>query len=389
MPSPPPRSVASSTDHCLTANRHYDIGYAVVSLIFIGNAIGFIFAALFLDDLRHRLGRAKTLALSQVVMMAGYVPIVCTAPFPAITFSFLLIGFGISINLAISNLFCGSLRSATNALGAMHGSYGIGGTIGPLIATSTVARAGALWSRYYLLPLGLAVVNAVLGTWAYRHYERELGPNHPIVNPYGPAPSTTLSRISGMVQALPSRTILLGAIFIFAYQGAEVSISGWVISFLITNRGGDPSSIGYVTSGFWAGITIGRFVLTAPAHRMGERLFVYVVVVGAAAFELIVWLVPNVVGSAVAVAIVGLLLGPVYPCAASVFMRNMTRSEKLPGMGIISAFGSSGGALAPFTTGIMAQAVGTFVLHPISIALFGVMLVCWYTMPRHNRTRAE
>ena len=34
---------------------------------------------------------------------------------------------------------------------------------------------------------------------------------------------------------------------------------------------------------------------------------------------------------------------------------------------------SSGGAAAPFTTGILAQAVGTFVLHPIAIGLFSVM----------------
>ena len=372
--------------NALTLIRHYDIGYAVVSLIFIGNAFGFIAGALFLDDMRHRLGRAKALVLSQTVMLAGYIPIVCTAPFPAVVVSFFLIGFGISVNLAVGNLFCGSLRNGTTALGAMHGAYGLGGTIGPLISTSLVARWGVVWSRYYFIPLGLAAFNAVFGAWAYWRYEQELGPAHPLVNPHGPSASSTTSRITGMCQTLPSRIVLLGALFIFAYQGAEVSISGWIISFLITTRGGDPSSIGYVTAGFWAGITIGRFALTAPAQRVGERTFVYVVVIGAAAFEFIVWFVPNIIGNAVAVALVGLLLGPVYPCAAAVFMRNMSRTEKLTGMGIIAAFGSSGGAVAPFTTGIMAQAVGTFVLHPISIALFGVMLGCWYGLPpRRNR----
>jgi fucose permease len=45
----------------------------------------------------------------------------------------------------------------------------------------------------------------------------------------------------------------------FHEKGAEVAISGWVISFLVQMRAGDPSKVGYVTSGFWAGITIGRF----------------------------------------------------------------------------------------------------------------------------------
>jgi fucose permease len=40
-----------------------------------------------------------------------------------------------------------------------------------------------------------------------------------------------------------------------AYQGGEVAISGWVISYLIQHRDGTPSQVGNVTSGFWAGIT--------------------------------------------------------------------------------------------------------------------------------------
>jgi fucose permease len=86
-------------------------------------------------------------------------------------------------------------------------------------------------------------------------------------------------------------------------------------------------------------------------------------------------------------AIVGLLLGPVYPCAAAVFTRTIPRSSQISGLGVISAFGSSGGAVAPFTTGILAQAVGTFVLHPIAIGLFAVMLVSWYGIPNVRKRR--
>jgi fucose permease len=328
-------------------------------------------------------------------MAAAYVPIVCTAPFPVVVACFFLTGFGMSLNLAISNHFCGSMRDGTAVLGVMHGSYGVGGTVGPLIATAIVTAAHAVWSRFYFLTLGMAVFNTFFASWAFTGYEREMLPPPPplaLVNPEDSNTRTTpnpasSSSLVGMFSAFSSRVVLLGALFIFAYQGAEVSISGWVISFLIATREGDPSRVGYVTAGFWAGITLGRFLLSAPAHRVGEKKFVYGVVAGAAVFELLVWLVPNVVGDAVAVAIVGLLLGPVYPCAASVFMRGMSRSEQVSGLGLISAFGSSGGAAAPFTTGILAQAVGTFVLHPIAIGLFGVMIACWYVLPsRPKRT---
>lgn len=364
----------------------------MVSLIFVGQATGFILGAGLIEPIRERVGRGRALALAQLFMVGGYVVITCTAPFPAIIVAFFLIGLGMTINLALGNIFCGSLNNSTTALGVMHGSYGIGGICGPLIANAFVSVLNMVWSRYYLLTLGLSVLNGAVALWSYWHFEKE----HANINNNNndnrtPAPPEALasatSRLHTVLRALTSRVVLFGAVFIFAYQGAEVSISGWVISFLEEARGGDPSRVGYVTAGFWAGITLGRFVLSAPAQRAGERPFVYGVVIGAAVFELLVWLVPNVVGDAVAVAVVGLLLGPVYPCSAAVFMRTMSRDEKLSGMGVISAFGASGGAVAPFTTGLLSQASGTFVLHPIAIGLFAAMLACWYGLPSGRKRR--
>ncbi|KAI1455989.1 MFS general substrate transporter [Annulohypoxylon moriforme] len=354
----------------------YNIGYAVVSLIFIGNAMGFIMAAPFIDQFRQRLGRAKTIGLSQICIGVGYIPFICTAPFPLVAISYFLLGFGFAIQLAIGNVFCANLRNNAAMLGIMHGSYGIGGIIGPLVATSIVST-GSIWSRYYLLTLGFAIFNTCFSTWSFWNYEKELGGVESNIL----SESSSRGDMSMMLLAFKSKIIILGAIFIFAYQGAEVSISGWVISFLIATRNGKPSSVGYVTSGFWAGITIGRFCLSPISSKIGEKLFVYFLVIGAAVFQLLVWLVPNIIGEAVSLAIVGLLIGPVYPCAAAVFTRNLSRREQVSGMGIISAFGSSGGAIAPFTTGLLAQALGTFIMHPIAIGLFAAMLVCWFVLP--------
>ena len=363
-----------------------------MSLIFVTNAVGFILAAFFVDALRSRLGRAKTLMIAQTLMTLGYVMIVATPPFPVVIVSFFFLGLGIATNLALGNVFAANLQNGTKMLGAMHGSYGLGGTIGPLIATAMVTSGGLIWSRYYLLTLSITLINLVFAGWSFWHYETESA--QPLLTAIELVTSRTQNapsnvpqtkepnQLARMWEALKSRIVILGALFIFAYQGAEVSISGWVISFLIATRHGNPSSVGYVTSGFWGGITLGRFLLSHPAHKIGEKLFVYCMVVGAAIFELLVWQVPNVVGDAVAIAIVGLLLGPVYPCATVVFSRLIGRKQQVNSLSVISAFGSSGGAVAPFTTGILAQAAGTFVLHPIAIGLFAVMLVCWFSLPK-------
>ena len=69
---------------------------------------------------------------------------------------------------------------------------------------------------------------------------------------------------------------------------------------------------------------------------------------GAMAFQLLVWLIPNVIGDAVAVAILGLLLGPVYPCAQTIFAKLLPRNVQMTAVGFIASAGSSGSAVAWF-----------------------------------------
>lgn len=361
--------------------------------------MGFISAAFIVDALRARVGRAKTLMISNIIMACAYIIIVCTPPFPAVIVAYFLVGLGYALNLSLGNVFAANLQQGTTMLGAMHGSYGIGGTIAPLVATSMVTSGGLIWSRYFILPLSVVVFNFAFAGWSFWNYEKESTLSgltntasttaHSQVTsaPENAVSARGTGQISKLLKPLTNKIVVLGALFIFAYQGAEVSISGWVISFLINTRKGNPNTVGYVTSGFWGGITLGRFFLSAPAHKIGEKLFVYMVVVGAAGFQLLVWFVPNVIGDAVAVSIVGLLLGPVYPCAAAVFARLINRKDQVRSMSFISALGSSGGAVAPFTTGALAQAVGTFVLSPVAIVLFGVMLVCWFLLPAIHKRR--
>lgn len=155
-----------------------------------------------------------------------------------------------------------------------------------------------------------------------------------------------------------------------------------MISYLIKYRDGDPAQVGNVTSGFWAGITLGRFVLTPFAHKIGEKASVFGLVIGAAAFQLLVWLVPNVIGNAVAESIVGLLLGPVYPLACSIYTKLLPRSIQISSFSVVGSLGSSGGAVLPFITGLLAQKLGTVVLHPIVLISFSTMIVMWSFLPR-------
>jgi len=139
------------------------------------------------------------------------------------------------------------------------------------------------------------------------------------------------------------------------------------------------------------------------AHHIGERLFVFIVTIGvsglflcpwrkispislqALILELLIWFVPSIPGDSIAVALSGLLLGPIYPCAVHIFQRLIPRKMQISSLSLIGSVGSSGGAVAPFMTGMLAQHVGTFVLHPICIGLFVSMGLTWFFMPEPEK----
>jgi len=133
---------------------------------------------------------------------------------------------------------------------------------------------------------------------------------------------------------------------------------------------------------------VGRFVLTHFAHKMGERLAVFILIAGAAAFQLLVWLLPNIIGNAVAEAIVGVFLGPVYPCVMAILSKLLPRSIQIVSLSFAASMGSSGGAIVPLITGLMSQSLSTVVLHPIVLISFAAMTVGWALLPRVGK-RAE
>ena len=367
--------------------KYYSISYGTVSLIFVAYAVGFVSAAPLTKLLQTKLGRAWFLLLSQILVVCEYIIIVIRPPFGVIVAGFYVSGLGAAWALSVNNVFVSGLKNGTSLLGVFHGCYGVGGILGPLLATPIVS-AGKPWSEFYYITLSLSILNAIGAFWTSRGYEEELSASSELQSTPRQQETGQPSRLSVLLKTIRNRNTLLGAAFIFAYQGAEVSLSGWILSFLLTTRphpASQSSSLGYVTSGFWGGITLGRFALTHFMQRLGERIAVTVLIVGSAIFQLLVWFVPNIIGDAVAVAVVGLLLGPIYAFAISTFNRLQNRDELVSALSFVSAMGSSGGAVAPFLTGIISQKTGIWVVNPIAIGLFGAMTLTWLLLPKRPK----
>lgn len=97
------------------------------------------------------------------------------------------------------------------------------------------------------------------------------------------------------------------------YVGSEVTIGGWLLTFLMNVRKGSHIASSLATSGFWIGITVGRFSLGWITGYVGEKIMVSLYLIIAIVLELVFWLGQEFAVSAVMAALIGVSTGMIMP----------------------------------------------------------------------------
>ena len=183
-------------------------------------------------------------------------------------------------------------------------------------------------------------------------------------------------------EALKNKITWMCAAFFFAYVGLEVSLGGWIVTFMIRIRSATHYASGISVTGFWAGMTVGRALLGFITDRYGERRCVTIYLILTLGIELIFWLVPKFIVSAIAVAFLGFFIGPFFPAGIVVSTKLLPKHLHVSAIGFSTAIGGTGGAILPFVVGAIAQAKGVQVLQPIVLALLIALMVLWLSLPR-------
>jgi fucose permease len=147
-------------------------------------------------------------------------------------------------------------------------------------------------------------------------------------------------------------------------------------------RSASPSASGYSATGFWTGMTLGRALLGFVTEHYGERLCISVYMFLCLSLQLIFWLVPHFLVSAISVAFLGFFLGPMFPGCVMMAAKLLPRRIHVSALGFGMAVGGTGGTVFPFIIGAIASKAGVKVLQPIILALIAVLLGIWLCFPR-------
>ncbi|KAJ7102145.1 MFS general substrate transporter [Mycena belliarum] len=268
---------------------------------------------------------------------------------------------------------------------------GLGAVASPLVFQATAA-AGLPWAHFYFGSLVLAAVSAVFLGITFTPTAREFAMDRKNAldeaeSRSRPPPTTASDRDSTSIRvpSVPANQLRLVAsmpyqwavsLFTLLYCGSETTTQGLIVQYLLAVRSADPNTVGYVTSGFWAGISASRFAwsyFSPSGLSLGMHLFI--------------WFIDSTIENAVSAALIGAVFGPVFPACLELANDLLPAEVNMISMGIVSAAGSMGSAIFPFVTGVITTRYTMKCWSYITVAQCALLFGTWYLFPTRQPPR--
>src|ERR1700749_1123830 len=236
---------------------------SALGLILLVTTAGSVVVTAFVGPLIRRLGVPALLAVSGALAALGYTGYAVAPGLWLVLSVSVLLG-------ASAGMMDGGLNPAAplpgrqRLLTLLHGAYGIGTAIGPLVVTAAILTGS--WRPAYLIQVCLDLAMAVL--WL-RQRQRERRRDRAAAGAAAPVPATETDshpaarwsrrRYSGVVVA--------GMSVFFVYTGLEVGAGQWMASFCRGPLHMSPGVTGLAVFGYWGALTavrIGLALLPRP-----------------------------------------------------------------------------------------------------------------------------
>lgn len=357
----------------------YGVDRTTIGVTFFTFSAGFLLASVVTGPLVHRLGFRWSLVAGTVAVVAAGLYTALRPPFAGLVAVQVVAGLGIGTLESVLNTHLTTLPSSTVLLGRLHAFFGVGALIGPVLAAWVLQSHP--WTAVTLVTTLPFLV--VLVAFAVAH--RDATPPEDASAPAGPRPR------GGLRTVLRQPAVLLAAAFLAVYVGLEISVGNWGFSYLVGERARSALAAGNAVSGFWLGLTLGRFVISPVAERrrwsVGRTTTACLVAVTVTAAA--VWAVPAAPMAVAGFGVLGFFLGPLFPTTMAV-MPLVTEARYVPAaIGLLNGVSVLGGSGLPWLAGALMQGVGLWTLLPWVAALAALQLVLWWRLVPHFATRPQ
>jgi len=364
----------------------FDLTYTEVQLIpFVFFASYFVFSYPG-GQAVDRLGYKKAMVVGLVVMAcgaAGFLPAAHFALFPIFLAALIVLAAGMTVVQVAVNPYVtviGPPKTASSRLNLAQAFNSVGTFIAPFIGTYLILRnaqapattaqllamsavqrqayrvlqASTVTTPYLIITIALVLLALALAAIKLKPQTGHTDLTQDF------RPGAFAEALSAPTSIWKHKWVLFGALGIFTYVGAEVSIGNLLVNYMgLPQIAGLPESIaGYFLMCYWGGAMLGRFVGSAVLQRVRTGPVLTVAAIGAFTLVVISLLTHGHLAM-IALLAVGFCNSIMFP---SIFTLGIQDLGPLTSKGSSILIGAIlGGAIVPKLQGIVADHIG---LHP-------------------------
>jgi MFS transporter, FHS family, glucose/mannose:H+ symporter len=332
---------------------------------------GFLFACQFtgasIGALLVREDLFRGIQQGYLVMVAGAVALGTLHGYAAAVV-FFFFGLGMGWAMTAINMIGGTVFERPGAaLSLLNASWIVGAALSPEVATRWV-RYERPMQIYFVVAVTFAAIALIL-----RHYRANLmGDN--------------IRRLRISEGATPWLLISGFSLLGFLYVGVEVSVSGWMMTFVHRLPIGGGLWAALITSCFWLALLCGRILAPAVLLQVSESRMLLAAMIVACCSVLSILLNHSPAAILLSAVTAGLALAPIFPLCAS---RVLALTHESPQTKWLFSVAGMGGSVLPWLTGRLSTHAGSLrdgLLVPV-FAL-GIMVVCFLLIVRLSQPAA-
>jgi len=306
--------------------------------------------------MRERLGTIALLLAAVAAAAGGLAIFAIASGWWATIVASAILGSGLGLLDAAVNTEA-ALRGDIRFMGALHGAWAIGASLGPPLVGATLVASDSWRPAYVAAAAAFALLG--LATYAVRSDLSGM----PELEAAAPAGERTVGG-----------TVILGCALMFVYVGIELGAGQWSYTRLTVDGSLSEGLAGLAVYLYWSALAAGRIALAMLGDRIAPARLFDVSVGGALASTLVLWMLPAPLAALIALPALGAALSVFVPVLLYLTPRRIGSAASPRAIGYQVAAGMIGGATLPAVIGVLMQSISVSALGPSLATLAAVLL---------------
>lgn len=338
----------------------FDMPLSALGILLTVSTLGRLLTSFASGSIVGRFGIAWMLMAGISVTFAG---MLCFAFAPIWVFIFVagfLTGAGSGVMGTGLNVFA-AMNFSSSRMNWLHGSFGIGATVGPILVTVIVIDLNLAWQSTYIVFAVIQIAIFLLfystrNQWRIISTDDEQQQATPLVK---------------MTDTLRLPIVWLLILTFMVATSTEVTTGQYANTLLVEGRGIDPKIAGTWVSMYWASLTVSRFLVGFIIKRVSNGTFLRLNMIGTMVGVSLLWANISSISSFIGLAIIGFTVAPFAPLMVSDTPLRVGKAHTANTVGFQFTGVGIGLALLPWLAGVLAETFGLEVIPPFLLLIAG------------------